>query len=158
MLKRHQTTGGDLENYDYKLWACLSQRLFLSRLAMFVRSGSREMKKYYLLFSITVLGVASCATNPGGYKTEGAVEQRLVGMSEAQIATQLGAPTQRVQLTGGGEAWTYRDKAEGLKGGECTVGVVIKRDRVTSASVTARDRSFLSFPLGSCQNLLGNLR
>ena len=98
-----------------------------------------------------------CASNPGGYKSEGAVEHRLTGMSEAQIATKLGAPTQRVRLSSGGESWTYRDTAGCLKGGDCTVGLVIKNGIVQSASVTARDRSFLSFPLGSCQNLLCNL-
>ena len=113
------------------------------------------MKKYItLLLSTSIL---SCASNPGGFKTEESVERKLMSLSEEQVAINLGAPTERVKLSSGAETWTYRGEVSGITGGECTVSVIIKNTKVIQASVTAKDRSWASFPLGSCTNLLGNL-
>ena len=114
------------------------------------------MKKYIiLLLAVTSL---SCATNPGGFKTEESIEQKLKSMNEEQIAMTLGAPTERVSLSNGAETWTYRGETSGITGGECTVSVTIKNTKVTQSSLTAKDRSWASFPLGSCTNILGNLK
>ena len=101
--------------------------------------------------------IAGCATNPGGFTTEESVEQKLMSLNEDQIAMSLGAPTERVKLSNGAEAWTYRGEVSGVTGGECTVSVIIKNTKVIQSSVTAKDRSWASFPLGSCTNILGNL-
>ncbi len=119
------------------------------------------MRKIIIIISILLIFpyfvfLQSCATNPGRYKTEESAEARLMQLTEAEIAIKLGAPTERVITSDGGEVWTYRDKAESLTGGECTVSVVIKNGRVITASVTAKDRSWLSYPLGSCKNIPGN--
>ena len=114
------------------------------------------MKKYIIL--LLSFNFISCASNPGGYKTEESVENKLSSMTEEQIAMTLGAPTERVALSNGAETWTYRGEVSGITGGECTVSVTIKNSKVIQSSVTAKDRSWASFPLGSCTNLLGNLK
>jgi hypothetical protein len=78
-------------------------------------------------------------------------------LSESELSAKLGAPTQSVKLSDGTVTWTYRDNAGGLSGGECTVSVNIKDGRVVRAFVNKTDLSPLSFPLGSCRNILGYL-
>lgn len=107
-----------------------------------------------IIFSFVIFG---CATNQGGYKNSSEVVQRLKQLSEAEVAMMLGAPTQKIELSDGSQTWTYRDKSDGLTGGECKVSLTIKNERVVNAIVTARDRSWVSYPLGSCQNILANL-
>lgn len=101
--------------------------------------------------------VVGCATNQGGYTKPEEVASRLKQLSEAEVAMMLGAPTEKVALSDGSQTWTYRDDSEGLTGGECTVSIIIKDSKVIKAMVTARDKSWLSYPLGSCQNILANL-
>lgn len=110
-----------------------------------------------LLVCTIAATVVGCATNAGGYRTEETVSARLMEMSESEVAMRMGAPTDKTVLSDGKVLWSYRDDAEGLTGGECTVSMVIEGGEVVSANVVARDRSFVSFPMGSCQNLIGNL-
>ena len=110
-----------------------------------------------LLFILLAIILSSCASNKGGYTKPSDVESRLNQLTEAEAAMRLGAPTEKVDLSDGGAVWTYRDKSSGLTGGECTVSLVIKEGHVASSSVTARDRSWVSYPLGSCVNILSNL-
>lgn len=112
---------------------------------------------YRILLVFITIVISSCASNRGGYTKSSDVERRLNQLTEADVATKLGAPTDKAKLDDGGSVWTYRDKSEGLTGGECTVSLVIKQGHVVSSTVTARDRSWVSFPLGSCENILSNL-
>lgn len=104
-----------------------------------------------------VLFLPACASNKGGYTKANNVENRLNQLSAPEVAIKLGAPSGNVQLTDGSTVWTYRDNPEGLSGGQCTISVVIKNDRVISSTVTASDRSWVAYPLGSCVNLIANL-
>lgn len=113
--------------------------------------------RFRILIVMFVLLLAACASNRGGYTEAKSVENRLNQLSESELAMKLGAPTEKVQLTDGSMVWTYRDKSEGLTGGECTISVVMKNGRVMSSTVTARDRSWVSYPLGSCVNIIANL-
>lgn len=106
---------------------------------------------------LSIFFVSACATNSGGYTNTSDLERRLRGMSEAEIVAKMGAPTETVQLSDGGSSWSYRDDIGGITGGECTINLVLKDAVVTAATVYARDNSFVSFPLGSCKNLIGNL-
>jgi len=115
-----------------------------------------KMKPYInILLSLTMIG---CASNPGGYKSEESVERKLMSLTEQEVVLNLGAPSKQVTTSSGAVAWTYRDEANGLTGGKCTISLVIKKGKVLSASVTAKDRSWVSFPLGSCENILGNFK
>ena len=109
------------------------------------------------LMIISVLFLGGCATNQGGYTKPDQVVNRLKQLSEAEVAMMLGAPTEKVELSDGSQTWTYRDDSEGPTGGECTISVLIKESKVINAMVTARDKSWVSYPLGSCQNILANL-
>ena len=111
-----------------------------------------------LLFVFTLIIIVSgCATNQGGYTKSVDVINRLKQMSEAEVAMLLGAPTEDVELSDGSKTWTYRDDAKGITGGECTVSVMLKNSQVVNAMVAARDISWISYPLGSCRNILANL-
>jgi hypothetical protein len=110
-----------------------------------------------ILFVLLTVLLSACASNRGGYTKSSDVESRLNQLTEAEVAMKLGAPTDKVSLSDGGSVWTYRDKSAGLTGGECTVSLVIKNGHVVSSTVTARDRSWVSYPLGSCVNILSNL-
>ena len=107
---------------------------------------------------MSALMLAGCATNQGGYTKPDQVVNRLKQLSEPEVAMMLGAPTEKVELSDGSQTWTYRDDSEGLTGGECTISLVIKAAKVTNAMVTARDKSWVSYPLGSCQNILAHLK
>ena len=109
------------------------------------------------LLLIAVILMLGCSSNKGGYTSPDEVVYRLKQLTESELAIKLGSPTQRVALSDGSETWTYRDDSEGLTGGECVVTVLVNSSKVTDASISARDRSWVSFPLGSCANILGNL-
>lgn len=106
---------------------------------------------------LIVLALCGCASNAGGYTDATQVEQRLVGMSEAQVIQTLGAPENQVILSDR-KAWTYSDEIKALTGGSCRVSLTIKDGFVESAIVNAADLSWASFPLGSCRNILRHLR
>jgi hypothetical protein len=106
--------------------------------------------------AIVAITLTGCATNVGGYTNSSAVEERLVGMSELQISQILGAPANEVMLSDR-KAWTFIDELKGLTGGSCRVSVTIKDEKVVSAVVNASDYSFVSYPLGSCRNILRRL-
>lgn len=113
--------------------------------------------KHIILITI-LLNLISCASNPGNYKSEEEAENKLLSLTEEQVAMNLGAPTEKVTLSSGAQTWTYRDDVSGITGGECTVSVIIKEGKVIQASVTADDRSWVSYPLGSCKNIFGNFK
>jgi hypothetical protein len=105
------------------------------------------------------LGLASCATNEGGYTTSNAVEARLLGMTELEVVTQPGAPTEQVSLSGGIKAWTYRTGGDDydLTSGKCTVSMTLQSGKVVTAKVFSKDRSWISFPMGACSPIIGRL-
>lgn len=107
-----------------------------------------------LAFSFLLHG---CATNVGGYTSTNQLEDRLVGMSEEELAMALGAPTQRTTLRDNSEVWSYRTRTEGLRGGQCNVSVTMDEGYVVSSNINKRDRSPVAAPLGSCGALIGNL-
>jgi hypothetical protein len=112
------------------------------------------MRAAVVIFALTL---SACASNPGGYKSVDEVQGRLTGMPEGEIAEKLGAPTQSATLSDGSTVWTYRSRAMGVTGGECTVSLTMREGKVVRAFVTKSDLSPLTFPLGSCKNILGNL-
>ncbi len=119
------------------------------------------MTNFIRLFVLAWLGygLVSCATNEGGYRTPNAVESRLLGMTELEIVTQLGAPTDQINLSDGTKAWTYRSGADDydLTAGRCAVSLTLQNGKVIAAKVNARDRSWISFPMGACSSIIGRL-
>lgn len=95
-----------------------------------------------------------CVSNPGGYVNAESVEKRLLGMPSGEIVAKLGTPLE-FPLENEIPTWTYRDNASGLGGGSCVITLKIENGRVASARVEKTDISPLSFPMGSCRNLLG---
>jgi len=126
---------------------------------------SGETRKGYVfgdalkLISIVVIAVLlfSCASIPSGYTSPEEVEAALKGKSKAFVVTAIGAPNSRVQVEKNIESWTYTSFASGLTGGECKMTVTFVGDSVTKTVLNAADRSWVSYPLGSCRNLLKDL-
>lgn len=112
-----------------------------------------------IIINVLVLSlmIASCATNRGGFKTEDQIVNRLVGMSVTELVQRLGAPTQSVDLGEAGSSLSYRGTTEGLTGGQCAISVMVQGGIVTTANVYAQDRSWVSFPMGSCASIMKNL-
>jgi len=100
--------------------------------------------------------LSGCATNKGGYTSGKQVTDRLKGMSKRDVALKIGAPQKTLSLGANSEVWTYRarDDVENLRGGNCTLTLLMENDRVVKANIVYADRSFISFPLGSCQQFL----
>ena len=109
------------------------------------------------LVTVSAALFTACATNQAGYTEPDEVTARLNQLDETEVIMMMGAPTEVMELSDGVKAWTYRDDIDGLTGGECAITVVIKDQQVIRANVAARDASWVSFPLGSCKNLLANL-
>ena len=105
---------------------------------------------------LVALLVGGCASNVGGYTSALSVEKRLIGLSETQVIQMLGAPENEVMLTGR-KAWTHSDRIESITGGDCRISLTIKEEKVETAIVNASDYSFVSYPLGSCRNILRRL-
>ncbi|MCH8347229.1 MAG: hypothetical protein IH901_01840 [Proteobacteria bacterium] len=114
----------------------------------------------YLFFGLIFLFpvfLASCASNDAGIKKESQLERYLVGFSQEELVAYLGAPTQDQTLSNGKQVWTYRDDAEGLTGGECTLTLIFNNGITENVTVLSRDWSPLSFPMGGCQNIIGRI-
>lgn len=107
---------------------------------------------------VAALALSACSTNKGGYKTEEAVEARIMGMTKEEVLIDLGPPDERVDLGNGKESHRYKSAVGGLTGGECTLSIVFQGEKPTRATLSANDRSWVSFPLGSCTKILQTLR
>lgn len=110
-----------------------------------------------LLLTAVLFGSNACASNRGGYTTADEAAARLVGMSLAEVATRLGAPTEKMDIDDAGQVISYRDETAGATGGSCRVSLTVNNGVVTSASVLSFDRSPLTFPLGGCQSVIAHL-
>lgn len=126
-------------------------------LAHYAGLDRRKVIKKVLLVLLMLTPLANCSSNAGGYTNTADVEKRLIGMSESTLATTLGAPNSQTKLSNGAAAWTYRVNDPSVTGGMCTVTTVLNNGFVTDATVISRDRSWVSFPLGACAQLLARL-
>jgi len=108
--------------------------------------------------AVLALSLASCVTNKRGYKSEQAVERQLLRMTREEVLVDLGPPTKKTVLEGAREGWRYESQVGGLTGGECTLSLVVDAQRVVHAKLSANDRSWVSFPLGSCTKIIQTLR
>jgi hypothetical protein len=113
-------------------------------------------KIIFLLFCVFV--VSGCTTNKGGYKSEHAVESRLLGMSKDDVLIDLGPPTKKTVIDLKVQSWRYESEVGGLTGGECTLALLLNDGVVTKAKLSANDLSWVSFPLGSCTKIIQTLR
>jgi hypothetical protein len=113
--------------------------------------------KYTLIFLYTVF-IVGCASNKGGYKTESAVEQQLMAMSKDEVLIDLGPPHKKVKVDEERESWRYESEVGGLTGGECTLSILFKENKVAQAKLSANDLSWVSFPLASCSKIIQTLR
>ena len=82
--------------------------------------GLKMLKKVFCL-SLLAFVISGCTTNKGGYKTEQAVENRLLGMSRADVLIDLGPPTKKTVIDSKVQSWRYESEVGGLTGGECTL-------------------------------------
>ena len=105
---------------------------------------------------LAFIALSSCTTSKGGYTKASEVERRLIGMTDTEVVSVLGAPENEVQLSRG-RSWTYRDEVKTLSGGECRISVTLQGGKVVAATVNHNDLSPVSFPLGACQKILRNL-
>lgn len=107
--------------------------------------------------AVVLIFLSACSSVPSGYTTPEEVKARLEGKSKEFVVSTLGAPNERIQVSESTESWTYTSFAAGLTGGECKVSVTFVDDSVKTTIINAHDRSWVSYPLGSCRNLLSNL-
>jgi len=111
-----------------------------------------------LVAGIVSLGLLTgCSTNQGGYTKSADVERRLMQLSDVELVNKLGAPTDELQVNANSKVWTYRSDDDFINGGKCTVSVTVTGGEIVSASVNSQDRSWISFPLGACASIIGNL-
>lgn len=121
--------------------------------------GEIKMLKAVVAGIVSLGVLAGCATNDGGYTKSDDVEDRLMEMTSLEVVSKLGAPTEAMQVSSDTQVWTYRSNSNSnsLTGGKCTVSVTVADEAVIAASVISMDRSFVSFPLGACAPVIGNL-
>lgn len=117
------------------------------------------MRKAFVVGIVGLGLLAACATNDGGYTKSNDVEKRLTQLTSLEVVSKLGAPTETMQLNADTQVWTYRSNSNfnSVTGGKCTVSVTVADEKVIAASVISMDRSFVSFPLGACAPVIGNL-
>ncbi|MDH5800346.1 MAG: hypothetical protein OEZ68_06025 [Gammaproteobacteria bacterium] len=113
--------------------------------------------KFMFVISLTILMVG-CASNKGGYRTESAVEQKLMTMNKDEVLIDLGPPHKKVKIDEERESWRYESEVGGLAGGECTLSILFKGEKVAQAKLSANDLSWVSFPLASCSKIIQTLR
>lgn len=114
------------------------------------------MKNTVGLFLVFLL--AGCASNKVGYRTEAAVEQKLMTMNKEQVLIDLGPPHKKTVVDSERESWRYESEVGGLAGGECTLSILFKGEKVAQAKLSANDLSWVSFPLASCSKIIQTLR
>jgi hypothetical protein len=112
----------------------------------------------FTILLLSALLVVGCASNKGGYRTESAVEQKLMTMNKDELLIDLGPPHKKVKIDGERESWRYESEVGGLTGGECTLSILFKGEKVTQAKLSANDLSWVSFPLASCSKIIQTLR
>ena len=108
-------------------------------------------------FCVVFLFLSSCSSVPSGYTSPEQVEAALQGKNKEFIVTKIGAPNSRIQVDENIESWTFTSFASGLTGGTCKMTVTFVGDYVKKTVLNAGDRSWVSYPLGSCKNLLKDL-
>lgn len=111
-----------------------------------------------IFYFVLVFSLLGCATNKGGYRTEGSVEKQLLTMNKEEILIDLGPPTKKTVIDGKRESWRYESEVGGLTGGECTLSLLFEGEKVVKAKLSANDLSWVSFPLGSCTKIIQTLR
>lgn len=114
------------------------------------------MKFMFVLF--LTMFMVGCASNKGGYRTESAVEQKLMTMNKDEVLIDLGPPHKKVKIDDERESWRYESEVGGLAGGECTLSILFKGEKVAQAKLSANDLSWVSFPLASCSKIIQTLR
>lgn len=107
---------------------------------------------------LLVAFICGCASNKSGYRTEAAVGQRLMSMSKDEVLIDLGPPHKKTKIDDERESWRYESEVGGLTGGECTLSLVFKGEKVSQAKLSANDLSWVSFPLASCSKIIQTLR
>jgi|SRR3990172_3023597 len=113
--------------------------------------------KHTLVLMLAVF-VAGCTSNKGGYRTESAVEQKLMTMTKDEVLIDLGPPHKKAKIDDARESWRYESEVGGLAGGECTLSILFKGEKVEQAKLSANDLSWVSFPLASCSKIIQTLR
>ncbi len=113
--------------------------------------------RYILLIFLTIF-INACASNKAGYRTESAVEKTLMKMNKEQVLIDLGPPHKKAEIDKLRESWRYESEVGGLTGGECTLSILFKGEKVIQAKLSANDLSWLSFPLASCSKIIQTLR
>ena len=112
----------------------------------------------HIVMLLLVVFVYGCASNKGGYRTESAVEQKLMTMSKDEVLIDLGPPHKKTKIDDERESWRYESEVGGLTGGECTLSILFKGEKVSQAKLSANDLSWVSFPLASCSKIIQTLR
>ena len=120
------------------------------------------MSKISVFFVIiSLLFINACSTNAGGYRTASAVEARLMGMTKSEIVSVFGVPTKTIKLDENTEVWSWRSNSTSewqLVGGACDINVVFNGEDVAKTTINKTDHSPLAAPLGSCSQIIGNLK
>lgn len=116
-----------------------------------------EIKIRPHLAASAILLLAGCASN-NGYQTESAVEQRILGMSKAQILLDLGSPTKKTLLDNSAESYKYESEVGGLTGGVCTLTVLFEANKPTQAKLVSADLPLVPISKGSCSKVIQSLR
>ena len=110
-----------------------------------------------LLVFIVFIFILGCSSTPSGYTSSEQVEALLLNKNKEYIIVKLGAPNEKLQVSDNIESWTYKSFAAGLTGGKCNVSITFVDDKVKTVIINAHDRSWISYPLGSCENLFKHL-
>lgn len=111
-----------------------------------------------IILIILMITMYGCASNKKGYRTESAVEQRLMTMSKDEVLIDLGPPHKKAKIDDQRESWRYESEVGGLTGGECTLSILFNDKKVSQAKLSANDLSWVSFPLASCSKIIQTLR
>jgi hypothetical protein len=106
---------------------------------------------------ITFIFLAGCSSNPSGYTSTEQIDTLLKDKNKEFIVSKFGAPNERLELSNSIESWTYKSFASGLTGGNCNMSITFVNEKVKTVIINAHDRSWVSYPLGSCVNLFKNL-
>ena len=117
-----------------------------------------KMKMGLCLAVWAALVITGCATSNNSYQSESAVEQRVLGMSKAQILLDLGPPTKKTRLDNGAESYKYESEVGGLTGGVCTLTIVFEANKPTQAKLVSADMPLVPISKGSCSKIVQALR
>lgn len=112
------------------------------------------MLRGILLLVLALSVTTGCATNAGGYRSEGAIIQRLKQLNKDEVARKLGAPNGRIGVDEQRETWTYETSLVSLIGGQCKISISFEGDKVKDAVINSFDYSPVSVPMGSCRQII----